>query len=231
MAPTRLVVAQVRGLHGLQGAVRIEVLTDRPEARFAIGEVLHVEGDTRPLTVVAAQPVEDGPGLRLRFREIPNRQSAERLRDTYLEVEVDREADLEAGAAYWHEVIGSTVRDSAGAELGKIADIYRAGETEVYVVRGGPPGEFDVPAVRDVITSFAPERREVVVDENVLDLGSPVVDATPPSTKQRRRPRWSRHGKGGRSAVGADTGELERAKETGESGPGDDDDPAGDDAG
>lgn len=209
MARTRLVVAQVRGLHGLDGTVRVEVLTDKPEARFATGEVLHVEGDERPLTVLAAQPVEDGPGWRLRFREIPNRQSAERLREAYLEVEVDREADLDPGAAYWHEVIGSTVRDSTGAELGKIADVYRAGESEVYVVRGGPPGEFDLAAVRDVITTFAPERRELVVDEKVLDLDAPVVEATPrksASGAPRRRPRWSKHGKGAKPSSEASDG-------------------------
>jgi len=58
MAPVRLVVAQVRGLHGLNGAVRVEVLTDRPEARFAAGRVLHVEGDPRPLTISGAEPVD-----------------------------------------------------------------------------------------------------------------------------------------------------------------------------
>jgi 16S rRNA processing protein RimM len=197
--PTRLVVAQVRGLHGLNGAVRVEVLTDRPEARFATGSVLHVEGDPRPLTIRSSHAVEDGPGWRLRFEEVPDRASAERLRDAYLEITVDREADLEAGAAYWHEVIGATVRDSHGAELGSVADVYRVGESEVYVVRGGDVGEFDVPAVRDVITTFAPERGEIVVDESVLDLAAPPVDAPakkPSST--RRRHRWSRHGKGPR---------------------------------
>jgi 16S rRNA processing protein RimM len=200
MARTRLVVGQVRGLHGLQGAVRVEVLTDHPEVRFATGEVLHLEGDFHPLTVLAAQPVEDGPGWRLRFREVPNRQSAERLREAYLEVEVDREADLDTGVAYWHEVIGSTVRDSGGAELGKVADVYRAGESEVYVVRGGSAGEFDLPAVRDVITTFAPERGELIVDERVLDLAGLAVEAPVRSGKPRRRPRWSRHGKGARPA-------------------------------
>ena len=29
----RLVVALVRGVHGLHGAVRVEILTDRPEER------------------------------------------------------------------------------------------------------------------------------------------------------------------------------------------------------
>ena len=202
MALTRLVVAQVRGLHGLQGAVRVEVLTDRPEARFAAGSVLHVEGDARPLTVEEAKPVEDGPGWRLRFREVPDRQASERLRDAYLEIEVDRDADLETGAVYWHEVIGATVRDSRGAELGKVADVYRAGESEVYVVRGGPAGEFDLPAVRDVISEFAPQRGELVVKEDVLDLGGPVVEAPAKTTGRRRRPRWSRHGKGAKPAPG-----------------------------
>jgi 16S rRNA processing protein RimM len=197
MAQTRLVVGQVRGLHGLQGAVRVEVLTDKPEARFAAGSVLHVEGDERPLTIAAAQPVEDGPGWRLQFHEVPNRQASEWLREAYLEVDVDRAADLVAGAAYWHEVIGLTVRGSTGAELGKVADVYRVGENEVYVVRGGAVGEFDVPAVRDVITTFAPERGELVVDEAVLDLGGSVAEAPERTARPRRRPRWSRHGKGG----------------------------------
>lgn len=206
MAPVRLVVAQVRGLHGLNGAVRVEVLTDKPEARFATGSVLHVEGDARPLTITAAQAIEDGPGWRLQFREVPARATAERLRDAYLEILVDRAADLDAGAAYWHEVIGSTVRDSTGAVLGTVADVYRAGENEVYVVRGGPAGEFDIPAVRDVITTFAPERHEIVVDEVVLDLAGTAVDgpgSTGPATpKPRRRHRWSRHGKGPKPSDG-----------------------------
>lgn len=201
MTPTRLVVAQVRGLHGLDGTVRVEVLTDRPEERFAAGRALHVEGQQAALTIVAAQPVEDGPGWRLRFAELRDRPSTERLRDTYLEVEVDRTEDLEPGTAYWHEVIGSIVRDTGGTELGKVAEVYRAGESEVYVVRGGPAGEFDLPAVKDVITTFAPERGELVVDEAVLDLGGAAVDAPASASagkvRPRRRPRWSRHGKGG----------------------------------
>lgn len=220
MAPTRLVVGQVRGLHGLDGAVRVEVLTDRPEERFSVGQVLHVEGDSRPLTVQASQAVEDGPGWRLRFLEAPNRQSAEWLRDAYLEVEVDREADLEAGVAYWHEVIGSTVRDSKGVELGKVADVYRAGETEVYVVSGGAVGEFDLASVRDVITTFAPERGELIVDESVLDLAGPVAEAPERTAKPRRRHRWSRHGKGARATgdgpetpgAGAPEGDASKAE-------------------
>jgi len=179
--------------------VRVEVLTDRPEDRFAPGRVLYREGSAATLTIVASGPVEDGPGWRLQFREVTSRTAAERLREAWLETEVDRTADLEPGAAYWHEVVGSRVRGLDGSVLGTVADVYRVGEAEVVVVRGGPAGEFDVPIVRDIVRTFAPERREIVVDEAVLDLGSPPVDArrAPPP---RKRPRWSRHGKGGSPA-------------------------------
>jgi len=189
-------VGQVRGLHGLRGTVRLEVLTDRPEDRFRPGLVLHREGNPAPLTIAEAAPVSDGPGWRVRFSEIRDRASAERLRDAYLEAEVDRAADLEPGAAYWHEVIGTEVRGRDGRVLGTVADVYRIATAEVLVVRGGPVGEFDLPVVRDIVVEFSPQQGSIVVDEGVLDLDSAPVDALrarPP----RRRPRWSRHGKGG----------------------------------
>ena len=53
-------VALVRGVHGLNGAIRVEVLTDHPERRFVSGAVLHREGDARPLTISSAEAVVDG---------------------------------------------------------------------------------------------------------------------------------------------------------------------------
>jgi 16S rRNA processing protein RimM len=204
-APTRLVVARVRGLHGLGGVVRVEVLTDRPEDRFAVGAVLFPEGGTTALTITEASPVADGPGWWLAFRGIVDRVRAEPLRDAFLEIEVDRAADLAAGQAYWHEVIGAEVFGTGNRSLGRVADVYRAGESEVYVVRGGPVGEFDLPAVHGIILEFAPARGRILVDEAALDLDSRPVDAAPP--KPRKVHRWSRHGKG-RAPEAAPAGEM-----------------------
>lgn len=173
----------------------MEVLTDRPEDRFAPGVVLHREGSDAPLTIVSAAPVDDGPGWRLGFREVRDRSAADRLREAYLETTVDREADLAPGEAWWHEVIGAEVLGQSGRSLGRVAEVYRAGEAEVYVVRGGDVGEFDLPAVRSVITSFDPRGAGIVVDEAALDLGAPPVDAA--ARRPRKPHRWSRHGKGG----------------------------------
>ena len=187
-------VALVRGVHGLRGAVRVEVLTDRPTERFAPGVVLHREGTEAPLTIASAEAVADGPGWRLRFAEIPDRDTAEQLRGVYLETLVRPDQDLGRGEFYWHEVIGVTVTGVDGTELGTVRDIYRVGETEVLTVAGGPLGPFDLPAVRAFIRIFAPRRGEIVVDADALDLQAPKArpegEERPTAPRRRtRRPR------------------------------------------
>jgi 16S rRNA processing protein RimM len=187
----RLVVALVRGVHGLRGAVRVEVLTDRPEDRFRPGIVLHREGSDDPLTIASAEPVADGPGWRVRFSEIASRESADGLRGAYLETVVHPLGDLARGEVYWHEVVGVTVRDLAGRDLGIVEDVYRVAENEVYIVRGEEFGTFDLPAVRAFIRVFAPRRGEIVVDADALDLQPPKVRRTDPDRPRapRRRSR------------------------------------------
>jgi 16S rRNA processing protein RimM len=173
----------------------VEVLTDRPEARFVAGRVLRREGSDDPLTIVSAEPVADGPGWRLRFAEVPDRSAADALRGAYLEAELHPVAELSRGEVYWHEVIGVPVRGLDGTELGVVQDIYRVAENEVYIVRGEPFGTFDVPAVRPFIRIFAPRRGEIVVDVDALGIEPPKVrhaDPDRPRAPRRTGPRRKR---------------------------------------
>jgi len=193
------VVALVRGVHGLDGTVRVEVLTDHPERRFVSGAVLHREADGRPLTIASAEAVVDGPGWRVRFREVGSRDAADTLRGVYLEAVVPPEDGLGRGAFYWHEVIGTPVRGTDGTELGTVQDIYRIGETEVFTVGGGAMAPFDLPAVRAFIRIFAPRRGEIVVDAESLDLRPARSRAPDPDRPKapRRRSRSATSGTAG----------------------------------
>ena len=189
-------VALVRGLRGLRGQVRVELLTDRPEDRFLTGARLFLEGTQQALTIAEAEPVADGPGWWLQFREIRHRDEAEALRDRYLEI-VAPDEPREPGRWMWHELEGLAVRSSAGEDLGTIADIYRAGGAEVFVVRG-PRGELDVPGVRGIVVDLAPERGEMIVD-----LESLALDARPVEDEDYVRPRDRRPRKQPRRRPGA----------------------------
>jgi 16S rRNA processing protein RimM len=164
----RVTVALVRGLHGLRGAVRVEVLSDVPD-RFAPGTVLYLEDDDQPLTVAWAGPAS--PGLLLRFAELDSREAVERLRDRYLEA--IPEAPLPEGSFYWHEIVGLEARTTDGEQLGTVREVFRAGAGEVYVVSGGPRGEILVPAVRAVVTELAPAQGYLVIDPVVMALPAP----------------------------------------------------------
>lgn len=166
-AGEKLVVARVRGFHGLRGTMRLESLTDLAEQRFAVGKSLFVEGSDSPLTVVESAP--DSLGWRVRFAEVTDRTASEALRDVYLEAVVAPGEELPRGEFYWHQIIGAAVSDVDGTALGKVVDIYRAGGAEVMVVMG-PAGELDVPIVRSIVRIFAPARGEIVVDGVALGL-------------------------------------------------------------
>lgn len=203
-AGERLAVGLVRGLHGLRGGLRVEVLTDRPGERFRPGARLYREGSDQPLTVASATPAE--PGWLIRFEELPDRSAVEDLRGAYLEVLVEPGEELARGEYYWHEVIGATVVDVDGRELGTVTDVYRAGGAEVFVVRGEPYGEFDLPAVRDFIRVFAPRRGEIVADVEALELT--------PAQPRPKRPRGRRSSKRGAATAEATAAPAEPAAES-----------------
>jgi len=182
-AEERVTVGLVRGLHGLRGAVRVEVLSDDPE-RFAVGSVLFADGQERPLTVDWTGPAK--PGILVHFAEMQSREAAESLRDRYLEVVP--EAPLPEGTYYWHQLRGLLVSTTDGLELGRIEDVFRAGGGEVYVVRGGPLGEVMVPGVRDVVVELDPAAGRMVVDPVALDL----PDKPPRRRRRQELPKRAR---------------------------------------
>jgi 16S rRNA processing protein RimM len=186
----------------------VELLTDRPEDRFREGALLRVEGTDRVLTIAEAAPVADGPGWWLRFAEVPTREAADALRDAYLEIDVPDEAH-EPGRWFFHELEGLAVRSTTGEELGTVVDIYRAGGAEVFVVRG-PRGELDVPGVRGIVTDLAPDRGEMIVDLDALDMDARPVDDEDYVRPRDRRPRKQSKGPKGPAQPPKGTGPVRK---------------------
>ncbi|HET7141140.1 MAG TPA: ribosome maturation factor RimM [Candidatus Limnocylindria bacterium] len=140
-----MAVARVLGAKGLDGALRIEVLTDRDD-RLIPGARLFLEGEAEERTVAAMERGGRVPVLHL--SGTTSRDAAEQLIGRYLEVEAE---PLPAGALYWHQVVGMAVRDEAGRELGHVVEVFRAGENEVYRVEAAGQPDLLLPALRDVV--------------------------------------------------------------------------------
>lgn len=137
------------GVRGLRGLLKVESLTDFPE-RLAPGERVYLEGDAVPHEV--AERGQAGRLTVLRLDGIDTRAEAEALIGRYVEVE---RRPLPEGSFYWHELEGLRVVDELAGELGRIAEVFRAGENEVYRVVG-PRGETLVPALRGIVLEIDP---------------------------------------------------------------------------
>src|SRR5674476_1179691 len=100
----QLVVATIGRAHGLRGDVAVDLRTDTPEVRFAVGTVLQTDPlDAGPLTVARTRSL--GDRWFLGFDDVTDRTEAEALRGVDLVVEAEDSADDE-DAWHPHELAG-----------------------------------------------------------------------------------------------------------------------------
>jgi 16S rRNA processing protein RimM len=152
------------GAKGLAGGVRVEPLTDRPE-RLTPGSQLFLEGEERARAV---REVEPGGRLPVVLLEgIDSRDAAEALAGRYLEV---ARGDLPEGTYYWDQIVGLRVTDEAGTDLGTVAEVFRAGDNEVYRVTDASGAETLLPALRDVVLGIDLEAGTMLVRYEVEEV-------------------------------------------------------------
>jgi len=151
-------VARIAGAKGLQGALRLELLTDWPEG-LAVGARLYLDGEADAHTVTGLEA--GGRSTVVLLEGVATRDQAARLLGRYLEVE---SRTLPDGAYFWHQIQGLRVTDPHGGELGTVTEVFRAGENEVYVITGADGAELLVPALRSVVREIDLAAGRMVVD-------------------------------------------------------------------
>ncbi len=126
-----LVVAQIRGAHGIRGEVRLDPRTDVAD-RFTPGAIFDCEG-LGPLTIATRRGPAEQPIIG--FEGYGSRASVDMLRDRFLRVPRDeaRKA-ISKGAVLWADLVGLAVQTPEGAPLGTVRDLIRAGAADVLVI-------------------------------------------------------------------------------------------------
>lgn len=113
----QLTVAFVGRAHGLKGEVALDLRTDDPESRLAVGEVLATVPESRgPLTVLRTRVHQDR--WLVTFAEVTGRTAAEELRGVELVVEAD--VSDEEDAWYPHELVGLRAELTDGTLVGSV---------------------------------------------------------------------------------------------------------------
>ncbi|MEI7779969.1 MAG: ribosome maturation factor RimM [Actinomycetes bacterium] len=157
----RLVVGRVGRAHGLGGEVGVEVRTDEPEVRFAVGAQLLTNRGT---WTVAARRWHSGR-LLLRFTQAEDRTAAEALTGVELFVEVDESAVPEEPDAYYdHQLIGMAAEFAAGGSAGVVTDVIHLPAQDLLAIRTDDDREVLVPFVAAIVPTVDVPGRRVVID-------------------------------------------------------------------
>jgi len=173
----QLVVARVGRAHGLRGEVGLDLRTDNPEERLAVGLTLATEpADVGPLTVAAAR-VHQGRWL-VSFAEVTDRTAAEALRGVELVVEAD--ASDEEDAWYPHELAGLRAELEDGTVVGEVTGLEHLPAHDALVVRETGGERTLVPFVRAIVPVVDVDGGRVVLTPPggllARDAGAVVVD-------------------------------------------------------
>jgi 16S rRNA processing protein RimM len=168
----QLVVGRIAKAHGIGGEVSVDVRTDDPDARFALGVSLDTEPAERgPLTVEAAR--WHSGRLLVRFAGLGDRSAAEALRGTLLVVDSATSAESEDDDDFWdHDLLGLDVVTTDGALIGQISDVLHPPGPDLLVVARPEGSEALVPFVAEFVPTVDLAARRVVVvpPEGLLDL-------------------------------------------------------------
>ncbi|MBL8156733.1 MAG: 16S rRNA processing protein RimM [Anaerolineae bacterium] len=152
-SPDYLLIGQFLRPHGIQGEMKMRLLTSYPE-RLAQLKTVYLSRD----------PEDPKPAprevKRVRFHQeyalvtlndVADRTQADGLREYFVMVPIAEAVPLDEGEYYLFQVIGLRVQTVDGEELGSITEVLQTGANDVYIVESPQHGEILIPVTPDTL--------------------------------------------------------------------------------
>ena len=156
----RLLVGRIGRAHGILGEATIEVRTDEPDRRFAIGG--KVETDTHGDLTITSGRVHNGI-LLLGFAGINDRNEIEKLRNTLLYAEVDISETSEVADEYHvMQLIGCQAVLETGEIFGEVTDVINLPGQDLLAIATSN-GEQLIPFVAQLVPTVDVANKKIVV--------------------------------------------------------------------
>jgi 16S rRNA processing protein RimM len=164
----RLLVGRIGRAHGIAGEATIEVRTDEPENRFAIGAQVQTDKHGE-LTVISHR--DHNGVLLLGFANINDRNQIEKLRDTLMYSDIDIDAPgVDEDDYHVLQLIGCAAFLEAGEKFGEITDVINLPGQDLLAIATAK-GEVLIPFVRQLVPLVDLKNRRMTVIPPQLPLG------------------------------------------------------------
>ena len=156
-----VVVGRIGRAHGVRGAATIEVRTDEPDKRFAVGSRLLTDSGIE-LTVTSA--TWHSGRLLLTFEGYDDRTAVEQLRNQMVSVDrPDDEQPEDPEEFYDSDLEGCEVVDESGTGIGVVEEVSHLPAQDVLVVRSPDDREILIPFVAAFVPTIDVAAKRIVV--------------------------------------------------------------------
>ena len=141
--------------HGVSGEVKIEVWLDSPQFLRRCGR-LFVDGTEKKILSGKVQK----SFLIAKLEGVEDVNAAMALKGRLVEI-AREDAPLPKGAYFIQDILGASVQDETGREIGRLTDVLERPASNIYVVQGET--EHLIPAVPEFVLATDAENGVITV--------------------------------------------------------------------
>lgn len=165
----KVILGKVGAPYGIKGWLKLTSYTDDPQGVFDYGS-LYVQMDGQWQQQTVSHWRRHNNGIVFKFDGIDDRDSAQTFVNSEIGVSENDLPALEEDEFYWRDLIGLTVSNESGYQMGQVTDLLETGSNDVLVVKAKPNDAFGkqerlIPFLTDqVIKEIDQQAKMIVVD-------------------------------------------------------------------
>lgn len=165
-----LMIGQLLKPQGLDGELKVKPLTSDSH-RFKNIEFVYIKENTnyRKLKITNVRISRDT--VYLKIDGVTSRDEAESFRSQYLWIDRSHAVSLPDNTYFVYEIIGCTVYNLQGNDLGQVIDVIETGSNDVYIVRKDnlKENELLIPALKTVVQHISIAHKKIIIDASQLE--------------------------------------------------------------
>jgi 16S rRNA processing protein RimM len=156
-----IIVGKIIREWGIKGEILVSPLTYDPKRYKNLKEIyLEKDGSLEQKEILEVKFHKEN--ILLKIKECATPEVAKKYRGALIKIRRSESPELPKDTYYYYDIIGMDVHTVDGAYLGKIDSIMKAGECDVYTIKGDK-AEHLIPAIKDVIKEIDLKSKRMIV--------------------------------------------------------------------
>ncbi len=169
--PTFIAIARIARTRGNRGEVLADLYTDFPDRFNALEEVWLEFADGRQVRAAIEDTWEHKGRVVLKFAGVDNISAAEVYAGCWVQIPVEQAMKLPEGTYFDHDLVGCSVQDTRGNNLGVVKEVLRIAGNSQLVIKGFDR-EYLIPAVDSICIRISIKEKQILIDppQGLMDL-------------------------------------------------------------